>query len=81
MDYKHKSDVATLHARNDDFELRMKSKYLYYIFLNVVTVLLVILTIYFMNKDGLNNLHQQITNIPNIVKLMLLIALGLLLIQ
>jgi uncharacterized integral membrane protein len=81
MDYKHKSDLATLHARNDDFELRMKSKYFYYIFLNVVTVLLVILTIFLMDKDGLNEFLKQVLKIPNIVKLMLLIALGLLIVQ
>ena len=45
MDYKHISDVPTLHARNDDYELRMKSKYFYYVFLNVITVILVILVV------------------------------------
>ena len=81
MDYKHKSDVATLHARNDDFELRMKSKYFYYIFLNIVTVLFVILTILLMNKGGLYEFLKQILEIPNIVKVMFLIALGLLIVQ
>ncbi len=81
MDYKHKSDVPTLHARNDDFELRMKSKHFYYIFLNVITFLLMTLIIFLMSKDGLNGWFQQILNIPNIVKLMLLIALGLLIVQ
>ena len=43
MDYKHKSDVFTLHSRNDDYELRKRYKYIYHIFLNVVIVFLVII--------------------------------------
>lgn len=81
MDYKKRNDVPTLHARNDDYELRMKSKYIYYIFLNVITVILVIITVLLINNDSLLDIYAQIIKIPNIVKLMLLISIGLIIVQ
>ena len=81
MDYKHKSDVFTLHSRNDDYELRKRYKYIYYIFLNVVIVFLIIILFTLLGNEMLRAFFSQILEIPNIVKAILVISFLLLMVQ
>ena len=74
MENNHKNDLPTLHARNEDFSLRMKTKYIYHIFLIIVVIFLTLILTALVYDVTIQSIFSPLFQIPLYAKVVFVVT-------